>query len=202
MLSANQASFSHFFLDQNHLSLDPNTFPSLKSPHSLLFRPRSSLNPFGVFENSCSFWDFCKIFGLGWVVSILYAHASHIPCIITMFHAFKCVLDYYWCMLVGFDWVLPMMQFNFYTSHVHAYFMHTYSFRSPCYSVVICVLSLSLSLCQIDYAWHPSANLLQLRTLLVLGLLPLILPFPFLTFGSVMERPKERMLALPMMMRW
>ena len=37
MLSVNQTSFSHFFLDQNHLSLDPNTFPSLKSPHSLLF---------------------------------------------------------------------------------------------------------------------------------------------------------------------
>ena len=37
MLSANQTSFSHFFLNQNHLSLDPNTFPSLKSPHSLLF---------------------------------------------------------------------------------------------------------------------------------------------------------------------
>ena len=46
---------------------------------------------FGVFE---IFWDFCEIFGLGCVDLILYALALHIPCILTMFHAFRCVIDY------------------------------------------------------------------------------------------------------------
>ena len=31
------------------------------------------------------------------------------------------------CVLIGLDWVEPMMQF-FYISHVHAFFMHTYPF--------------------------------------------------------------------------
>ena len=44
---------------------------------------------FGVFEN---FLDFCEIFGLGCVDLILYAHALHIPYILTTFHAFRCVL--------------------------------------------------------------------------------------------------------------
>ena len=33
--------------------------------------------------------------GFGFVDLILYAYALHIPCILTMFHAFRCVIDYY-----------------------------------------------------------------------------------------------------------
>ena len=78
-----------------------------------------------------------------------------------------------------------MMQFIFSTSHVYAYFMHTYS--SILISGCDCVLFLSLSL--IDCAWYLSANLLCLGTLLVPSLLLLLIPFPFFTFGSMMGRP-------------
>ena len=54
-----------------------------------------------------------------------------------------------------------------------------------------CDLFLSLSLFQIDCTWHPSANLLRLRTLLVLGLLLLLIPFPLFMFGSMMGRPSR-----------
>ena len=59
---------------------------------------------------------------------MLYDHALHPICIFTMFHAFTCV--FICCMLIGLDWVEPMMQifFFFCTSHVHAHFMHMYSF--------------------------------------------------------------------------
>ena len=65
-----------------------------------------------------------------------------------------------------------MIQFIFSTSHVHAYFMHTNSFI-PISRLWLCSISfsLSLSLSQIDYTWHLSANLLRLGMLLVLGLL-------------------------------
>ena len=68
----------------------------------------------------------------------LFAHALHSHCILTMFHAFRCVL-------VGLDWVLLMMQVIFHTSHIHAYLMHTYPFISL-FLVMIMFLSLSLSL--------------------------------------------------------
>ena len=89
--------------------------------------------------------------------------------------------------LIGLDWVLPMMQFKFCMSHVHAYFMHTYYFLSL-YLVVI-VFSLSLSLSRMECEWHLSANPLQFGTLLVLSLLLLILLVPLFTFGSAMRRP-------------
>ena len=49
-------------------------------------------------------------------------------------------------MLVGLDWVLPMMQVIFCMSHVHAYFMHMYPFISLSLVVMCFSLSLSLSL--------------------------------------------------------
>ena len=50
-------------------------------------------------------------------------------------------------------------------------------------------LSLSLSLSQIDCAWHPSTNLLQLGTFFVLDRHLLLLIFPLFMFGSMMRRP-------------
>ena len=102
------------------------------------------------------------------------------------------------CVLVGLDWVSTHDAINFSTSHVHAYFMHTYPFFS--FFVLYCdyVLSLSLSisiylslfLSRIDYAWHPSTNLIRLETLFVSGLPHLLIfPFPLFTFGSMMRRP-------------
>ena len=85
------------------------------------------------------------------------------------------------------------MQFIFSTSHVHGYFMHTYSFI-PIFGLWLCSvsfslsLSLFLSLSRIDCEWHLSINLLRLRILLVPGLLLLIFRFPFFTFGFVMGR--------------
>ena len=112
-----------------------------------------------------------------------------------MFHAFRCVLDYCLCVLVGLDWVLPMMQFKFFTSHVHAYCLCVLVSFYFCFCFW-CVSFLSLSLKRIDCAWHPSANLLRLRTLLVLGLLPLILLFPFFMFSSAMGRPNRTSLKI------
>ena len=73
--------------------------------------------------------------------------------------------------------------------------IRTFSFLSL-YSIVIVFylfhfLSLSLSLPLSDScAWHPSANLIQLGTRFVLGLLCLLIfPFPLFKFGSVMRRP-------------
>ena len=68
--------------------------------------------------------------------------------------------------------------------------MHTYLFFLFCF-FLWCVSILSPSLSRIDCAWHLSANLLWLGTLLVWGLLPLILPFPLFMFGSVMGRPNR-----------
>ena len=48
--------------------------------------------------------------------------------------------------LLGLDWVEPMMQFSFSVSHVHAYFMHTYPFFSIFFVLgydCVCCLSLS-----------------------------------------------------------
>ena len=86
------------------------------------------------------------------------------------------------CVLLGLDWVEPMMQFFFSTSHVHAYVPFLfYIFVLSC----DCVSSPSLSFSRIDYAWHPSANLLRSDTLFILG--HLLLVFPLITIGSVMR---------------
>ena len=55
---------------------------------------------FGVFENFWDFLEFCEIFGLDVFDLILYAHALHSHCNLTMFHAFRCVLDC-WKMCAG-----------------------------------------------------------------------------------------------------
>ena len=97
------------------------------------------------------------------------------------------------CVLVGLNWVLPMMYlflhvtcsciFHAYISSLFSLFSYVcdvFSFSLP--------LSLSLSLSRIDCAWHLSTNLLRLGTLLVLGLL-LLLIHPLFKFDFVMGRP-------------
>ena len=90
--------------------------------------------------------------------------------------------------LLGLDWVEPMMQFSFSASHVHAYFRHTYPFFSIFLFWVLIVFPVSFS--WIDCVWHPGTNLLQSETLFFPSHhLLLILPFPLFTFDSVMRRP-------------
>ena len=106
-----------------------------------------------------------------------------------MFHAFRCVFDYVETYAGRFGLGFTYDVFIF-ARHM---FMHIsciciLSFLSFCFCLW-CVFSLSPSLSRIDYAWHPSANLLRLGTLFVSGyLLPLILPFPPFTFSSLMRR--------------
>ena len=147
------------------------------------FRPRF-LKIFGFFE------DFVKF--LGWVLFYWCYMIMHcIPLALS-----QCFIHLDICLivensvLVGLDWALTHDAIIFSMSHVHAYFMHTLSFLSLYSFVTVFSLSLSLSLSQIDCAWHPSANLIRLGTLFVLGLLHLLIfPFTFFMFDSVMRRP-------------
>ena len=101
-----------------------------------------------------------------------------------MFHAFRCVLDY-WKLCVGrFGLGFNSWCNLFLACHM---FMHTYYFIII-FELLLCFVSLSLSLSRIDCAWHPSTNLLRHETLLVSSFLLLIV-FPFFTFGSMMGRP-------------
>ena len=94
------------------------------------------------------------------------------------------------CVLLGLDWVEPMMQFLL-ARHMFMYIscIRTLYFISICFGLWLCVLSLSLSLSWIDYTWHPSTNLLWFGTLFIPGHYLLLLIFPFFTFGSAMKRP-------------
>ena len=107
-----------------------------------------------------------------------------------MFHAFSYVLECWKLCVVrfGLGWTHDTF---FCTSHILAFFMHTYPLLFYCWYFVVIFffvsLPLSLSLSWIDYTWHPSANPLRLGTFFVPVHLLLILP-P-LMFGSVIGRP-------------
>ena len=87
---------------------------------------------------SWNFWvGFCEIVSICSCITFS-LHSNYVSCIIDV-----CLIIVE-CVPVGFDWVSPMMQFKFCTSHVHAYFMHTYPFI-PIYGCDFVSLSLSLS---------------------------------------------------------
>ena len=95
------------------------------------------------------------------------------------------------CVLLGLDWVEPIM-LNFFllgtcscTFHVYVPFQFLFFFWYLlwwCFSVYL-LLSFSRIVC----AWHPSANLLRLGTFFISRHL-LLIPLLF-TFGFVMRRP-------------
>ena len=106
---------------------------------------------------------------------------------------YRCVLYVLkWCVLVGLDWVEPMM---FLLLHVtYSYIRSTFFLYlidiDLCWYFSVCH-PLSLSFFRLVALWHPNVSLLHPGTLFVLGLL-LLLPLlilPPLMFGSVMRKP-------------
>ena len=119
-----------------------------------------------------------EIFWLGFVYLMIYHHALHFICILTMFHAFRGAFNY-----------VEMYAGRFglgFTHDVFIFVCHMFMHISCIYSLfsfffvllVMCFLSFSLSLSWIDCAWHLSTNLLQLGTLLIPSLFLLILHPP------------------------
>ena len=92
------------------------------------------------------------------------------------------------CVLIGLDWVEPMMQIFFaYHMFMHFLCIRTLSLLYILVPVMMVFFCFSLSLSLIVYALHPSANSLRLKTLFFPRHLPLILLL--FTFSSVMRRP-------------
>ena len=91
---------------------------------------------------------------------------------------------------IGLSWTHDAF---FFACHMlmHCSCIRTFSFPFFWYSIVMVLFCLSpfLSLSQIVCAWHPSTNLLRLKTLFVPRHLLLILLL--FTFGSMMGRPKK-----------
>ena len=83
--------------------------------------------------------------------------------------------------------------FDLCTLHVHAFFMDTFFLFFPILSMccVLSSLSLSLSLSDRTFLWHPNReNLLLLETLFVVLGHPLLFPLFHLISGSVIRRPR------------
>ena len=131
------------------LSLTPNLFPW----DSQAFSSFSSLGKllisfiymhfmfwnlrFGVFEK---FWGFSKLmsycwnFGMGFAYMILKLHALHHTCIITIFHAFRCVLymfNWFYAGRIGLGWAHDAISF---ACHM---FMHFPCIRSPLLNILV-----------------------------------------------------------------
>ena len=112
---------------------------------------------FGGFKFLGVFEIFCEIIGLDVVDLMLYVHALHSHCISTLFMPFKCVFYYCWLYVGRFGLDSAHDVFKFYTSYVHAFFMHTYFLFFSLFLVVM-VFSLSLFLSLIDCAMAPKAR--------------------------------------------
>ena len=153
---------------------------------------------FWVFENFWGFWDFCEIVGLGVNYLMIYDHALHSISIITMFHAYRCVLDYWkvcagrfrlgfnpWCKLF-----LACHMFIHISCIRTLSFLFFFFFFLDCDCVLFIFLSLSLSLSLSD----------RLRMAPKSKSTPAQNPFgsessssntPLFTFSSVMGRPNR-----------
>ena len=149
------------------------------------FRPR-----FWVFEKILGFFKIDEIFVkfLGWVLlkwSYMLMHCITFA-FLTMFHAIWCVFVVTLCWWV---WIgLNRWWYSCYTSHDHAFFMHTYhSFLFLVYLLIGAFQLLSLSLSLIVCAWHLSANPLCPKTLFVPGH-HLLLTLLHYMLGSVIWR--------------
>ena len=154
-------SIESFLSSSKHLSFTLITLPNCisawilhffsgKCPKSLFSLAFHALDlGFGVFSKTFRVFEiFCESFGLGVVYLMLYDHLLHSISIFTMFHAFRCVFDC-WKLCdarFGLGWTHDAIIFS--TSHVHAYFMHTYPFFSIflLWVVMVCFVCLSVSL--------------------------------------------------------
>ena len=131
------------------LSLTPNLFPwdsQAFSSFSSLGKLRISFIymhfmfwnlRFGVFEK---FWGFSKLmsycwnFGMDFAYMILKLHALHHTCIITIFHAFRCVLymfNWFYAGRIGLGWAHDAISF---ACHM---FMHFPCIRSPLLNILV-----------------------------------------------------------------
>ena len=101
---------------------------------------------FEVFEKILGFLVFLEIFGLCFVNLIINDHALHSCCILTMFHAFRCVFDYVEMCAGRFGLGFTYDVFIF-ARHIfmHISCIRILSFLSFCFCLW-CVFSLSLSL--------------------------------------------------------
>ena len=116
---------------------------------------------------------------------LLYAHALHYICIFTVFHAFRCVFLCWKLVLVGMDWVEPMMNFSLHVTCsciVHSYV----PFLSHIWYSLLMMSFLSLSL-SLGSSAHGTQAQNYSGTLFVPGHHLLILLL-FLS-GFVMRRP-------------
>ena len=160
-------SFFAFSLDRKHFSFAPNTLLSLESLYLLIFRPRSSLNllvsvlnPF-FFMHLCILglgFGFLKFFGvfkifvkfLGWVGLCWLGNVCSCIEFLLHYNNVSCILDVWliivvW-VLVGLDWVLPMMLLNF-ARHMFIHFSCIcYIFSFLFWFMMCSAFSLSLSL--------------------------------------------------------
>ena len=100
------------------------------------------------------------------------------------------------CVLLGLDWVEPMIFFLVCMSHVHAFscirtFIPLYSYILM-YLVLFCVsLFLPLSFFRLVASRHLNENPLHPRTLFVLRHLLLLLTLHLLMYGSMMIKPER-----------
>ena len=105
---------------KNSLSLSFHAFHTLDLGFGVFFEN------FGVFEN---FWDFCESFGLGVVYLMLYVmHFIPLAFSECFMHLDVCLIVEN-CVLLGLDWVEPMMQL-FLARHMFMHSFHAYPFFS------------------------------------------------------------------------
>ena len=128
-----------------------------------------------------------SILWIFWVGFCLYDVICSCNALHLHFHNVSCIIDVCLyvetCVLLGLDWVEPMMHFSLHVTCsciVHAYVPFHFHIWYSLLMVFFC-FSLSLIVC----AWHPCAKPLHLGTFFVSGLLLLIILF---TFGFVMRR--------------
>ena len=138
-----------------------------------------------------NFWDGFCVFDLKTLCITFHLRYNNVSCIC------RCVFTLLQtCVLVGLDWVVPMMQLllhvTFYAfSCIHTSYSIHFHIILLLGSFLIVSFSLSLSSVYVSVLlWHPNANLLRPGTLFVLGH-PLLLILHLFLFSSIMRRPKQ-----------
>ena len=138
-----------------------------------------------------NFWDGFCVFDLKTLCITFHLRYNNVSCIC------RCVFTLLQtCVLVGLDWVVPMMQLllhvTFYAfSCIHTSYSIHFHIILLLGSFLIVSFSLSLSsVCVSLLLWHPNTNLLHPRTLFIPGH-PLLLILRLFLSSSVMRMPNR-----------